>query len=90
MEYEWDNIFENLDCDPCYLSKLFEEDFFDMSYLWNEEYVSDSEMVKFVQEREKYCPCVEEISLDDEVLCDAVNRIESEWVEFSYYIYHCF
>ena len=38
----------------------------------------DSVLIKEMEEYERYCPIVEDISLDDNVLCDAVQRIEDE------------
>ena len=81
MDFE-DDLFLNLDWDPVYLVYLFREDFDDIDYLWNFEIVSDFELLKMSEisdcVQEKYSPCVEDISLDDNVLCDAVDRIESE------------
>ena len=71
---------ENRDWDPSYLSMLFSEDFNDFSELWNSN-VSDMELVSQVDNVDKvepYCPIVEDISLEDEVLCSAVERIEEE------------
>ena len=68
----------NSDWDPVYLAYIFNQDFFDMSYLWSSELVSDSEMLKIDGNVEKYIPIMEDISLEDDVLCDAVNRIEQE------------
>ena len=68
-----------LDWDPVYLAHLFSEDFNDMSSLWNSEIVSDSEMLKInVESEEKYQPVIEDISLEDDMLHDAVNRIEAQ------------
>ena len=74
---ESDDIFSNLDWDPCYLASIFYREFYDISDLWNEELVSDSELLKMDQ-KDIYCPIVEDISLGDEVLVKAVDRIESE------------
>ena len=71
------DILLNLDWDPCYLSSIFDEDFYDMSSLWDKQ-VTDSEMMEINLDRQVYCPIVEDISLEDEVLRDAVERIESE------------
>ena len=77
LNMECDNLFDNLDWDPCYLAELFKEDFFDLSHLWIDT-VTDMEMLEFSNKFEKYNPCVEDISLEDDILVDAVNRIESE------------
>ena len=33
---EDNNLFENLDWDPCYLARIFDTDFNNMSELWND------------------------------------------------------
>ena len=35
---------------------------------------------KLEDKREPYCPIVEDISMDDSELLDAVNHIEQDWV----------
>ena len=62
----------NRDWDPEYLQELFRTDFNDMSELWSDA-VSDTEMNKLA---DKYCPIVEDISMDDEELSHAVKTIE--------------
>ena len=71
-------LFTNLDWDPSYLALLFSKDFENMSSLWNCELVSDVELLEFSKNEEKYSPCVEDISLDDDMLLNAVNQIEAE------------
>ena len=73
-----DAIFLNLDWDPCYLASIFDMDFNDMSVLWNCEGVSDSVIMNLPETSGIYCPLVEDISLDDNDLHDAVEKIESE------------
>ena len=65
------------DWDPAYLSSIFDVDFYDYSEMWQSG-MGDSELLHTVTELEKYCPIVEDISIDDEELCNAVERIESE------------
>ena len=81
MDFE-DDLFLNLDWDPVYLVYLFREDFDDIDYLWNFEIVNDFGLLKMSEisdcVQEKYSPCVEDISLDDDILCDAMAGIESE------------
>ena len=36
--------------------------------------------MKVVDEVEKYCPIVEDISIDDNELCSAVEKIEQRYV----------
>ena len=74
---ETDDLFDNLDWDPLYLSFIFLQDFNDMSDLWNCEVVSDRELLE-VSETSHYCPIVEDISMDDSTLCAAVEQIEKE------------
>ena len=73
---EIDDLFVNLDWDPSYLELLFQDDFNDMNDLWMCEFVSDVELLKMSSELEKYCPEVEDISLDDTELLHAVSQIE--------------
>ena len=79
---ESDDIFRNLDWDPCYLALIFDSDFYDINDLWNEELVTDTKLLEMSSKEEVYNPIVEDISIDDNDLLDAVNRIESEWVTF--------
>ena len=68
---------ENRDWDPSYLSMLFSDDFNDCGELWKSN-VTDMELVNEVTKVETYSPIVEDISLEDDVLCQAVERIEEE------------
>ena len=70
-------LFRNRDWDPSYLAELVSQDFFDFSELWSTNY-ADSQLVSDVQQLEKYQRIVEDISLDDNVLCTAVEAIEKE------------
>ena len=73
---ENDYLETNLDWDPSYLAQIFNVDFNDMSDLWGE---SDSSVdTLLLQEMDKYCPVVEDITIEDEVLCAAVESIENE------------
>ena len=65
----------NLDWDPSYLSSIFDEEFNDMSDLWSCENISDGDLVSAV---DRYCPIVEDITIEDNVLYDAVQQIEHE------------
>ena len=81
MDWHCEDIFSNLDWDPWYLLQIFHEDFEDMSYLWSTESVSDQDLLKFTEfseNKENYSPQVEDISLEDEVLCNAVDQIEAK------------
>ena len=81
MELDED-FHSNLDWDPCYLSFIFDVEFDDMSDLWDFDQSSkDSELVEVMdgyKKSDKYVPLVEDISLDDEFLRDAVETIEHE------------
>ena len=61
----------NCDWDPVCLQQLFAED------LWSSN-VSDLELLHKVEEMERYCPITEDISMEDELLCSAVERFETE------------
>ena len=64
----------NRDWDPEYLRCLFDEDFNDMSYLWRHSSdISDEDIVK----ADPYRPIVEDISMDDDTLREAVESIEN-------------
>ena len=77
MEVSDEMLVSNLDWDPVYLRLLFEEDFDDFTELWQSN-VSDMDLVSQASDMEKYCPVVEDISMEDEVLYSAVERIEKE------------
>ena len=70
-------FFTNRDWDPCYLHTIVSEDFFEFKELW-ETNVCDKELVQVADKVDHYCPIVEDISLDDETLCRAVEQIEKE------------
>ena len=40
--------------------------------------MKDKELVNEVEKIERHCPTTEDISLDDKVLCSAVEKIEDE------------
>ena len=77
METSDSCLLMNRDWDPTYLSTIFEGDFYDFSDLWQSN-VNDMDLVNIVNEVEKYSPIVEDISMDDNELCSAVERIELE------------
>ena len=70
-------IWRNKDWDPSYLLDIFTEDFYNFDELWDNS-LTDSDLVQGVSKMEKYCPVVEDISMDDEELCKAVEQIEYE------------
>ena len=70
-------LLSNSDWDPTYLSSIFDMDFHDLSELWGYG-MGDSELVDVVNKVEKYCPIVEDISIEHTVLCEVVERIETE------------
>ena len=83
MEVSDDFLFENRDWDPSYLQLLFRDDFNDVTELWksnirDEDLIAESNRVE--SQCEHYCPVTEDISLDDTVLYDAVEKIEEESV----------
>ena len=67
----------NINWDPAYLQDIFQQDFYEFKDLWSAD-VQDSQLVSEVDTMEKYCPITEDISIDDELLCTEVKRIESE------------
>ena len=77
MEISDEVLMSNFDWDPVYLQEVVKQDFYEFNHLWCSD-LTDMELVKEVSEMEKYCPITEDISLDDEVLCSTVEKIESE------------
>ena len=68
----------NCDWDPHYLRELVTQDFYDFTEHWN---TSITDMELLVAEgplSAKYLPVVEDISLDDDTLYEAVEQIEHE------------
>ena len=65
----------NRDWDPGYLASIFDMDFFEFNELWGNS-VNNKQLVDAVRDVEKYNPIVEDISLDDNELCSAVEKIE--------------
>ena len=77
MEFSDEYLSTNYNWDPCHLATLFKEEFNDFSLLWTSE-VSDVELITEVSKMDVYCSIVEDISIEDEVLCSAVEKIEEE------------
>ena len=69
----------NRDWDPTYLRYIFSQDFYEFGDLWKSN-IGDSDLVTIAErmENERYTPIVEDISLDDQTLCDTVDQIERE------------
>ena len=67
----------NSDWDPVYLASIFDSEFDECSCLWDNN-TTDLELLEGVKLLEMYSPIVEDISLDDEVLCSALEQIETE------------
>ena len=66
----------NRDWDPCYLHEVVSQDFFEFEELWRSN-IKDMDLVsELTKVEDKYCPITEDINLDDEVLCSAVEEIE--------------
>ena len=73
-----DRLFiHNRDWDPSYLKELFTEDFYDFRDLWQNT-VTDMELLSVTEAVDKYSPVVEDISMDDSTLCQAVEEIEEQ------------
>ena len=77
MELSDSNLLLNRHWDPSYLHDIMSQDFFDFSELWN-QVTSDQDIVNYANEVDRYSPVVEEISMDDSTLCQAVESIEKE------------
>ena len=77
MEVSDDILISNCDWDPCYLQEIFREEFINFSDHWN-CHISDEDLNIEMDKIERYCPITEDISLEDEVLCNAVEKIEDE------------
>ena len=73
MEVSDSLLCRNRDWDPSYLSQLLSDDFYELSDLWSDSNATDTELI---QEVEKYCLIVEDISMDDETLRNEVEKIE--------------
>ena len=79
MDVSDDYLKLNRDWDPSYLSMFFSDDFYVFLELWSLN-MGDKELVNAVEKLEIYSPIVEYISLDDNVLYQAVKQMEQEWV----------
>ena len=77
MESSDSDLLQNRDWDPLYLSEIFSEEFFEAVDHWSSN-ISDVELIGEMEKVERYCPITEDISLEDEVLCNAVEKIEYE------------
>lgn len=77
MDISDSNMLRNRDWDPCYLAEVFTQDFFEFNELWSSD-VTDKQLVENSNKLEKYSPIVEDISMDDETLCAAVEEIEEQ------------
>ena len=64
-----DFLLRHRDWEPSYLSEILTQDFYEFS---------DTDWVREVEKVERYSPIVEEISLEDKVLCTAVENTERE------------
>ena len=71
------DLLSNRDWDPVYLRELFTEDFYEFKDLWKSN-VNDMELVEHSQKVECYVPIVEDISVEDDVLCSAMDEVEKE------------
>ena len=60
-----------------YLKYIFSQDFYEFRDLWRSS-INDMECVKVAETAERYTPIVEDISMDDDTLYEAVMQIENE------------
>ena len=68
------------DWDPQYLREMISQNFYEFSDLWQNG-ICDKELVGAVDRAmatERYCPVVEDISIDDDTLYEAVAQKERE------------
>ena len=72
MEFSDNFLRSHCDWDPSYLSKIIDVHFNDMSELWTLT-VNDTDLVCESERVEKYCPFVEDISMDDYELYNIVE-----------------
>ena len=79
MEISDELLLDNRDWDPSYLSEVLSVDFFEFEDLWDSN-VNNCDLVSEVNKMEMYQPVVEDISLDDDTLCEAVELIEKVYV----------
>ena len=70
-------LWSNREWDPSYLSSIFDKDFYDFNDLWLSN-INDMELLEAGKDVERYCPIVEDISMDDHEFCSTVERIEEE------------
>ena len=82
MSMESNDIFLSWDWDPCYLAYIFDQDFFDMAELWDGDDTTDSSLLESFENKDIYAPILEDISLDDDLLHEAVEEMESQLVTF--------
>ena len=66
------------DWDPTYFSELFSQNFFDFNHLWASN-MGDKDLIDAVETIEWYTPLVQDISLADETLYQAVEEIDYEY-----------
>ena len=77
MESSDSDILAHRDWDPSYLQQLFSHDFFEYPELWVSN-VTDGDLNKEMDKLDRYCLVTEDISLEDDVLYNAVGKIEHE------------
>ena len=78
MELADETLSTHRDWDPIYLSDIFGQDFYDFDHLWRSN-MGDQDLVHAIEVIERYNPLVEDISLDDDTLYEAVEDIEVEY-----------
>ena len=77
MDLSDKELWPNRDWDLSYMQQHFSDDFCDYSDLWKSN-ITDGELIQECQKMEKYSPIMEDISLDDDALYNAVQKIETE------------
>ena len=75
MDVSDNSLWYNRDWDPEYLASIFQGDFYDLDDLWVTN-ITDMELLEAGNNSGIYFPVVEDISIDDLELCQAVETIE--------------
>ena len=74
-----DRIFTvNRDWDPSYLRYIISQDFYDFCDLWANALPNEELLRATESSPGRYCPVVEDLSVDNDTLYEAVAKIEEE------------
>ena len=56
---------------------ISDQDFYDFTELWYSD-LNDTDLVMEVESVERYNPLIEDISLDEELLCSALEEVQKQ------------